>query len=111
MEVFIKKRLEDRRFHSASTEVLPKHEVSGWAPLVTTITRVNASKTDHSPKKKESESESSDSDGGPDDKSPRKKKKKKKNDEDEGDESGRCWKGYKPVPGKAAYSEGSCEKA
>lgn len=22
----------------------------------------------------------------------------------------RCWKGYKPVPGKKAYSKGSCEK-
>lgn len=22
----------------------------------------------------------------------------------------RCWKGYKPVPGKKPYSEGSCEK-
>jgi hypothetical protein len=23
----------------------------------------------------------------------------------------RCWKGYKPVPGKKAYSPGSCKKA
>jgi hypothetical protein len=23
---------------------------------------------------------------------------------------GRCWTGYKPVPGKAPYSDGSCEK-
>lgn len=22
----------------------------------------------------------------------------------------RCWKGYKPTPGKKAYSEGSCTK-
>jgi len=22
----------------------------------------------------------------------------------------RCWKGYQPVPGKKAYSKGSCEK-
>ena len=26
------------------------------------------------------------------------------------DEAGRCWKGYKPVPGKKAYSPGSCTK-
>jgi hypothetical protein len=25
-------------------------------------------------------------------------------------EAGRCWKGYKPVPGKKAYSPGSCTK-
>jgi hypothetical protein len=25
--------------------------------------------------------------------------------------SGRCWRGYKPVPGKKAYSPGSCKKA
>ena len=25
-------------------------------------------------------------------------------------EAGRCWKGYKPVPGKKAYSPGSCVK-
>jgi hypothetical protein len=25
-------------------------------------------------------------------------------------ESGRCWKGYKPVPGKKAFSPGSCAK-
>jgi hypothetical protein len=24
--------------------------------------------------------------------------------------SNRCWKGYKPTPGKKAYSEGSCTK-
>lgn len=23
----------------------------------------------------------------------------------------RCWKGYKPTPGKKAYSEGSCQKS
>ena len=23
---------------------------------------------------------------------------------------GRCWKGFQPVPGKKAYSEGSCEE-
>lgn len=23
---------------------------------------------------------------------------------------GRCWKGYKPVPGKKPYSKGSCKK-
>jgi GNAT superfamily N-acetyltransferase len=26
------------------------------------------------------------------------------------DEEGRCWKGFKPVPGKKPYSKGSCEK-
>ena len=26
------------------------------------------------------------------------------------DEAGRCWKGYKPVKGKKAYSDGSCTK-
>jgi hypothetical protein len=26
------------------------------------------------------------------------------------DEAGRCWKGYKPTPGKKAYSDGSCIK-
>jgi len=26
------------------------------------------------------------------------------------DEAGRCWKGFKPVPGKAPYSKGSCTK-
>ena len=25
-------------------------------------------------------------------------------------EAGRCWKGYKPVPGKKPYSDDSCEK-
>ena len=25
-------------------------------------------------------------------------------------EAGRCWKGYKPVPGKKAYTPGSCVK-
>ena len=24
---------------------------------------------------------------------------------------GRCWSGYKPTPGKKAYSKGSCMKA
>lgn len=24
---------------------------------------------------------------------------------------GRCWKGYKPTPGKKRYSDGSCQKA
>lgn len=23
---------------------------------------------------------------------------------------GRCWSGYKPTPGKKAYSKGSCKK-
>jgi len=23
---------------------------------------------------------------------------------------GRCWKGFQPVPGKKAYSEGSCKE-
>ena len=32
----------------------------------------------------------------------RKKKTKKR---------GRCWKGYKPTPGKTPYSKGSCRKA
>lgn len=26
------------------------------------------------------------------------------------DEAGRCWKGFKPVPGKEPYSKGSCVK-
>ena len=26
------------------------------------------------------------------------------------DEKGRCWTGYKPVPGKKAFSKGSCVK-
>jgi hypothetical protein len=26
------------------------------------------------------------------------------------DEAGRCWDGYKPVPGKKAYTPGSCKK-
>jgi len=26
------------------------------------------------------------------------------------EEAGRCWDGYKPVPGKKAYSPGSCKK-
>ena len=26
------------------------------------------------------------------------------------DEAGRCWSGYKPVPGKEPYSKGSCVK-
>ena len=26
------------------------------------------------------------------------------------DEAGRCWKGYKPVPGKKAFTPGSCVK-
>jgi hypothetical protein len=26
------------------------------------------------------------------------------------DEAGRCWSGYKPVPGKKAFSKGSCVK-
>jgi hypothetical protein len=26
------------------------------------------------------------------------------------DEAGRCWTGYKPVPGKKSYSPGSCVK-
>lgn len=26
------------------------------------------------------------------------------------DEKGRCWTGYKPTPGKKAFSPGSCEK-
>jgi hypothetical protein len=27
-----------------------------------------------------------------------------------GFKSGRCWPGYEPVPGKKAYSKGSCRK-
>ena len=27
-----------------------------------------------------------------------------------GSKSGRCWPGYEPVPGKKAYSKGSCRK-
>ena len=57
--------------------------------------------------KKEKKSDSSSSSSGSEtdggskkDKSKKKKKKKK----------GRCWSGYEPTPGKAAYSDGSCQK-
>ena len=49
-----------------------------------------------------SSSSGSETDGGSKkDKKEKKKKKKKK---------GRCWSGYEPTPGKAAYSDGSCQK-
>ena len=49
-----------------------------------------------------SSSSGSETDGGSKkDKKDKKKKKKKK---------GRCWSGYEPTPGKAAYSDGSCRK-
>jgi len=48
-----------------------------------------------------SSSSGSETDGGSKKDKKEKKKKKKK---------GRCWSGYEPTPGKAAYSDGSCQK-
>ena len=48
-----------------------------------------------------SSSSGSETDGGSKKDKSKKKKKKKK---------GRCWSGYEPTPGKAAYSDGSCQK-
>tara|TARA_B110000858_G_C17462237_1_gene318975 strand:+ start:244 stop:423 length:180 start_codon:yes stop_codon:yes gene_type:complete len=28
-----------------------------------------------------------------------------------GKKKGRCWSGYKPTPGKKAFSKGSCQKS
>ena len=40
---------------------------------------------------------------------PKKKSKKKSMGKKKG--GGRCWTGYKPVPGKKPFSKGSCAKA
>ena len=47
---------------------------------------------------------------------PKAVRKNKGRDRDKGDDkekaaAGRCWSGYEPVPGKEAYSDGSCRPA
>ena len=111
MDAFIRSRLQDPRFNSAPVHVRTGHEVTRWAPLDTTVTRVNASGKDmtmhhdayksdkkekDSPKKRKKEDSNKsekESGGEDDDKSPKKKKKKKESDGDKDDKSGRCWKG------------------
>tara|TARA_B110001452_G_scaffold61434_1_gene48215 strand:- start:4858 stop:5211 length:354 start_codon:yes stop_codon:yes gene_type:complete len=117
MEGFIRNRVQDPRFNSRPVELRTGREVTRWAPLDThTVSRVTASaavsKESYSPKKERS-------------RSPKKKRRMKASgsgsETDSGSDNevsakkdsgnGRCWKGYKPVPGKKAYSDGSCEKA
>ena len=38
-------------------------------------------------------------------------KKKPKSGKKSMGKSGRCWNGYKPTPGKKAFSKGSCMKS
>lgn len=108
MEQFIRNRIEDRRFNSAPVYVRTGHEVSRWAPVDTSVTRVNASgstmtlhhdayksdkkEKDSPKKKKDDDGEKSDNDSGDDNKSPKKKKKKKESD-DKDDKRKRCWEG------------------
>ena len=54
--------------------------------------------------KKEKTSDSSSSSSGSETDGGTKKDKSKKK------KKGRCWPGYEPTPGKAAYSDGSCQK-
>jgi hypothetical protein len=119
MEAFIRNRVQDPRFNSRPVELRTGREVTRWAPLDThTVSRVTASaavsKETYSPKKKDrsrspkkkrrmkASGSGSETDSGSDNEVSAKKK-------DSG--NGRCWKGYKPVPGKKPYSDGSCEKA
>lgn len=125
MDGYLSRRGSDRRFGSGRVDMGATTAVSPWyasnnrqsAPTKKdqiTVTKHLASagitKKKHTfatkgdgkrrPKAKgsgsESYSSSSESDGG----GGRKSKK-----------SGRCWKGYKPTPGKKPYSDGSCQKA
>ena len=41
----------------------------------------------------------------------KKPKRKPKKSGVKSTKKGRCWSGYKPTPGKKAYSKGSCVKA
>lgn len=116
MEAFIQNRVSDPRFNSRPVEM---KQSARWQPLnVTTrdssiapmrATRVNASMA---AEKKESYAGNA---------SPKKKRRKKasgsgsetassSSDDEKNDESGRCWKGYRPVAGKKPYSDGSCAK-
>ena len=128
MDGFLSRRVADRRFTSMRVDMGAKTTVTPWYHSTNsnavpskrdnfTVSRHTASalsgitKTKHTftmaGKKKrrpktsgsgsESYSSSSESDGGGN----RRSKKKK----------GRCWKGYKPTPGKKPYSDGSCQKA
>jgi len=126
MDGYLAQRTSGRRFGSgridmsASSAVTPWYSSSNMQSTPTkkdhiTVTKhiasasAGISKRSHTfamaakkrrPKSKgsgsESYSSSSESDGG----GGRKSKK-----------SGRCWKGYKPTPGKKPYSDGSCQKA
>lgn len=121
MDNFIRQRVSDPRFNSRPVDMaLGKRwkslNVSRRDPPASASTapvrfsRVNASMdSDKKP--------SAAPDG-----SPKKKRRKKasgsgsetdssSSEDEKGDKSGRCWKGYKPVPGKKPYSDGSCAKA
>lgn len=123
MEGFLSRRGADHRFGSGRINMNAPSAVTPWYHSTNTnatkrdnltVSRHTASagitKSNHTfatEKKKrrpnaggngsESYSSSSESDGGGN----RRSKKKKS----------RCWKGYKPTPGKKPYSEGSCKKA
>jgi len=123
-EIFLAQRLQDRRFASSNVSMGADTAITPWYASTNashtasradnlTVSRHLASMGDAKPSKSiakkarkkrpkasgsgsESYSSSSESDGG----GGRRSKKSK----------GRCWKGYKPVPGKKAYSNDSCEK-
>lgn len=126
MEGFIRNRLNDPRFNSTPVQVRTGREVTQWAPLDTTVTRINASgknmtmhhdsyKSNSPKKRKKEDGDSSDSKSGNDsgkdsgNKSPKKKKKretreggKAKNDP--------CWPGYERDYSKEAGKSKSCVK-
>lgn len=118
MEGFICSRTNDPRFRSKHVD---PHFDLGWERLNTTLRptethamRYNASASEYKPEPM-SEKRSADSD---EKEKPKKRRKKKSGSGREtdtaasgSDSNGRCWKGYKPVKGKKAYTPGSCEKA
>ena len=121
MEGYLQRRLNDPRYANAQRAVVapPTAQVPWYAggnasapPQQLHFSKYEASakkdegggdkakkkRSKDSKDSKKSDSSGSESDG----KGGRRKKEKKK---------GRCWKGYKPTPGKEPYSEGSCMKA
>jgi hypothetical protein len=124
MEAFIRNRVQDPRFNSRPVELRTGRDVTRWAPLDThTVSRITASaavsKETYSPKRERSRSpkkkrrmKASGSGSETDSESDNEVSAKKKDSSKKKDSgNGRCWKGYKPVPGKPPYSDGSCEPA
>ena len=118
MEAFIRSHTGDPRFRSKLVDL---YVDLGWErpntmlrPTETQAVRYNASAAEYKSEPVENKRKA-DSDAKEKPKKRRKTKSGSGTETDtaasESDSNGRCWKGYKPVPGKKAYAPGSCAKA